>query len=461
LGRALELKPDDAGMHYNLGLAWKELGKLDEATASLRRALELKPDFAEAHNNLGNVLKELGRLDEAVACYGRALELKPQYVLARNNLGLALKDQGKLDEAVACFRQTMELKPDFADAHNNLGITLKRLGRLDDAAACFRRALELKPDFADAHGNQALLSLLTGDFSRGWSEYQWRRKTKESDCQDFPQPLWDGQPLEGRTILLHPEQGLGDVIQFVRYAELVKQRGAAVIVQCPSQLLALLASCAGIDRLVGRGEPLPAFDLQAPLLSLPGIFHTSLADIPAAIPYLSADPGLVEYWRRELDGTDGFKVGIAWQGSPTNQYDRDRSIPLCFFEPLARCCGVRLLSLQKHWGVEQLQEVAGRFPVIDLGSRLDEASGPFMDTAAVMKNLDLVVTSDTAIAHLAGALGVRVWVALALIPDWRWLLGRGDSPWYPTMRLFRQQRRGDWQGVFNEVQRDLCAISSS
>jgi Flp pilus assembly protein TadD len=461
LGRALELKPDDAGMHYNLGLAWKELGKLDEATASLRRALELKPDFAEAHNNLGNALKELGRLDEAVACYGRALELKPHYVLARNNLGLALKDQGKLDEAVACCRQTMELKPDFADAHNNLGIALKRLGRLDEAAACFHRALELKPDFADAHGNQALLSLLTGDFPRGWSEYLWRRKTKESDCQDYPQPLWDGQPLEGRTILLHPEQGLGDVIQFVRYAELVKQRGAAVIVQCPSQLVALLASCAGIDRLVGRGEPLPAFDLQAPLLSLPGIFHTSLADIPAAIPYLSADPGLVEHWRRELDGTGGFKVGIAWQGSPTNQYDRDRSIPLRFFEPLARCCGVRLLSLQKHWGVEQLQEVASRFPVIDLGSRLDEASGPFMDTAAVMKNLDLVVTSDTAIAHLAGALGVRVWVALAFIPDWRWLLDRGDSPWYPTMRLFRQRRRGDWQGVFNEVQRDLCELSSS
>jgi hypothetical protein len=267
--------------------------------------------------------------------------------------------------------------------------------------------------------------------------------------------------LDGKTILLHPEQGLGDVIQFVRYAPLVKQRGGTVIVECPVRLMTLLESCAGIDRLVGRGGPLPAFDVQAPLLSLPGIFRTSLADVPAAIPYLWADPALEEQWRRELDGLGGFKVGIAWQGSPSNQYDRDRSIPLRYFEPLARCAGVRFLSLQKQWGVEQLQEVAERFPVIDLGSRLDEAAGAFMDTAAVMKSLDLVITSDTAVAHLAGALGVRVWVVLAAIPDWRWLLGRSDSPWYPTMRLFRQPSRGDWPGVFNEVRRALGDVSPS
>jgi hypothetical protein len=207
--------------------------------------------------------------------------------------------------------------------------------------------------------------------------------------------------------------------------------------------------------LVGQGDERPPFDVQAPLLSLPGIFHTALRDIPAAVPYLFADPGLVEHWRQELGGIAGFKIGIAWQGDPMYRSDRDRSIPVSRFEPLARCSGVRLLSLQKHDGVEQLHEVADRFPVIDLGSRLDEASGAFMDTAAVMMNLDLVVTSDTAIAHLAGALGAAVWVAIPFAPDWRWLLDRSDSPWYPTMRLFRQERRGDWQGVFRRIQAAL------
>jgi hypothetical protein len=298
--------------------------------------------------------------------------------------------------------------------------------------------------------------LLTGDFERGWAEYQWRWKAEQCQWRDFSQPLWDGRPLEGRTILLHAEQGLGDTIQFVRYAALVKQRGGGVVVECPTPLLSLLASCERIDRLMGRGDELPAFDLQAPLLSLPGIFHTSLDTIPADGPYLFADPGLVGRWRQELGGIAGFKIGIAWQGNPKNPDDRNRSIPLSDFEPLAGCSAVRLLSLQKEAGTEQLQKVAGRFPVIDLGSRLDEAAGAFMDTAAVMMNLDLVVTSDTAIAHLAGALGVPVWVAISFVPDWRWLLDRSDSPWYPTMRLFRQTRLGDWAGVFEEIKAALC-----
>jgi hypothetical protein len=225
-----------------------------------------------------------------------------------------------------------------------------------------------------------------------------------------------------------------------------------VIVEAPKPLLSLLQSCDGIDRLVGRGEKLQAFDVQAPLLSLPGVFHTVLRDIPATIPYLSADSGLVERWRRELGAMGGFKIGIAWHGSLKNRNDRSRSIPLGCFEPLARCSGVRLLSLQKAAGVEQLQALAGRFPVMELGSRLDD----FMDAAAVMMNLDLVVTCDTAIAHLAGALGVPVWVALPLVPDWRWLLDRSDSPWYPTMRLFRQKRLGDWPGVFREINTAWC-----
>jgi hypothetical protein len=226
-----------------------------------------------------------------------------------------------------------------------------------------------------------------------------------------------------------------------------------VIFECPKPLLSLLKSCAGIDRLVRQGEEVPSFDLQAPLLSLPGIFRTSLETIPAEVPYLLADPGLVGHWRRELAGMTGFKAGIAWQGNPKYEKDRDRSIPLERFEPLARCSAVHLLSLQKGTGVEQLQALAGRFPVTELGSRLDD----FIDTAALIMNLDLVITCDTAVAHLAGALGVPVWVALSFVPDWRWVLDRSDSPWYPTMRLFRQTERGNWGDVFEEITNALCA----
>ena len=485
--RVLELKPDFAGAENNLGNALKEQGKLEEAVACYRRALQRQPDYAEAEYNLGNVLKEQGKLDEAVACCRRAVELRPDHAPAHNNLGVALSEQSNSEEAVACFRRALELAPDYLDAQNNLGVAWKNLGKLDEAVACYRRALELRPDyaqarynlanafsdqgkrdeaiaccrgtleqqpdFAEAHVQRSLLALLTGDFPLGWAEYPWRWKTRQCPPRDFPQPAWDGQPLEGKTILLHAEQGLGDAIQFVRYAPLVKQRGAAVIVECPGPLMSLLASCQGVDRLVGRGDRLPAFDVHASLLSLPGIFHTSLEDMPAAIPYLFADPGAVERWRRELGGAAGLKIGMAWRGNPVHTNDRARSLPLSCFESLAGLPGAHFFSLQKGAGVEELARMAGRLPVTELGSRLEN----FMDTAAVMKNLDLVITCDTAAAHLAGALGVPVWVALPFTPDWRWLLDRSDSPWYPTMRLLRQKQPGDWAGVFEEIKARLCA----
>ena len=446
--RALQLKPDYANAHNALGNALKDQGNLDEAVARYRRAVELKPDFAEAHNNLGIAFRNQGKLDEAVACYRRALELKPDYAEAHNNLGIALGDQGKRDEAITCYHRALELKPDYAEAHSNLGIALGDEGKRDEASVCYRRALELKPDYADAHWNQSFISLATGKFERGWAEYEWRWRTSHCQPRGFSQPFWDGLPLQGRVILLHAEQGLGDTIQFVRYVAPVKQRGGVVIVECPGPLLSLLTSHAGIDRLVRWGNELPAFDVQSPLLSLPGIFHTSLETIPAEVPYLFADPGLVGHWRQELARDAGFKIGIAWQGDPKHRNDHNRSIPLGRFEPLAHRPGVRLLSVQKGSGVEQLQHLAEQLPVTELGSRLDD----FMDTAAVLVNLDLVITCDTSVAHLAGALGVPVWVAIPFVPDWRWLLDRSDSPWYPTMRLFRQDRRGDWQGVFRRVE---------
>jgi len=454
--RALQIQPDFAGAYHNLALVLQQQGKLDEAAAHCRRALELKPDYADAHVNLGSICNDQGNLEEAAACWRRALELKPDYPEAYNNLGVALKEQGRPEEAAACCRRALELRPDYADALINLGAALKAQGKLEEAVGCYRRALELKPDSAEAHFSVALGQLLSGDFARGWPEYRWRWQTKPFAPRSFSQPLWDGSSLKGKTILLHAEQGLGDTIQFIRYAALVKRRGATVAVECQNALLPLLAGCAGIDRLIGHGADLPAFDVHAPLLSLPEIFQTSLENVPADIPYLFAPAALVAQWRQRLSKLAGFKLGICWQGSPSYRGDRYRSIPLAQFAPLARVPGVCSISLQKGVGSEQLRELGDRIPVVDFDRELDEAAGPFMDTAAILMNLDLVVSCDSAVAHLAGALGVAVWVALPLAPDWRWLLHRSDSPWYPTVRLFRQQQLGDWPGVFGEIQQALC-----
>jgi Glycosyltransferase family 9 (heptosyltransferase) len=261
--------------------------------------------------------------------------------------------------------------------------------------------------------------------------------------------MWDGSNLEDRAILLYAEQGLGDTLQFLRYAPFVKKRGGKVIVECQPHMLRLLERSPGVDQWVSHGGPLPEFHMRAPLPSLPGIFHTELATIPRQVPYVFADPNLVSHWRAELEGQGGYKVGIAWQGNPAYRDDRQRSISLTHFAKLAEIQGIRLISLQKGHGTDQLRTID--FEVLNLCDRLDESSGAFMDTAAVMKNLDLVITSDTAIPHLAGALGVPVWTLLNMVPDWRWLQERRDSPWYPSMRLFRQSRYGDWQSVFEQV----------
>jgi tetratricopeptide (TPR) repeat protein len=452
--RALELRPDEAEVYSNLGTALVEQGKLDKALDSYRRALELRPDYAIAHYNLGNALQAQGKLEQAVASYHQALELKPDDPVAQNNLGNVYQAQEKLDEAVACYRRALQLEPDYAEAYSNLGNAFRQLRRFDESLASYAQALRIKADCAEALFNRSLLRLLVGDFQRGWPEYEWRWKTGQLVERKFSQPLWDGNPLEGRTILLHAEQGFGDTIQFVRFAPLVKERGAAVILECQRGLLPLLEGVA-VDRLVGEGQEIPSFDVHAPLLSLPGIFKTRLNTIPANIPYLFAKPPLVERWRARLQQIAGYQIGVAWQGSPGYRSDRDRSINLTHFTTLARIPGVRLISLQKGTGTNQLSDVRDLLPITDFRDELDDTNGPFMDTAAIMQSLDLVIAADTAVAHLAGALGVPVWLALSFVPHWPWLLDRTDSPWYPTMRLFRQKRPGDWAGVFDEIQSAL------
>jgi tetratricopeptide (TPR) repeat protein len=488
LQQAIRLKPDYAKAHYNLGVAFARQDWLDEAICCYQHALRLQPDSAEAYCSWGAALEKQSKLDEAMHCYRQALKVKPSCVDALNNLGLALERQDKLDEALACYQQALQFKPDSVVARTNLGNIHWGQGRFDEAMACYEHALKADAKSAHTHFNRARLRLLQGDWARGWPEYEWRWQTTECPGWSFPQPRWDGSPLAGRSILLLAEQGLGDTLHFVRYAPLVRQQGGTVIVECQAALVPLLASVAGIDRLVARGWPLPAFDVHASLLSLPALLHTTITNVPATVPYLEANAGLVEQWRKKMSDVrcpafdankipanierrtsnveHGIKIGISWQGNPAFIGDRLRSMELTHFAPLAKVPGVQLISLQKGPGTEQLSIVScqlsdnrerktGNFQVLDLGSRLDETAGAFMDTAALMKSLDLVITSDTAIAHLAGALGVPVWLALCWIPDYRWMLQRDDSPWYPTMRLFRQTRRGRWDDVFDRLAVEL------
>jgi tetratricopeptide (TPR) repeat protein len=461
IGRAVALCPGAAVIHANLAEVFRALGQFERAADSCRTALRLQPESPGALNNLGLALRGLGRYAEAIEQFRRALALKPDFAEVHNNLGDTLRRQGQLGEATAALEQALRLRPEYAEAHNNLALLRLRQGRMEEALAGFTEAVRLEPGYAEAHCNRGMAWLLLGNLTRGWPEYEWRRRTKGFKQRPFAQPDWDGAPLDGRTVLLYAEQGLGDAIQFVRYAPLVQKQGGEVLVEAPPRLLPLLKSCPGIDGLVPGGGPLPSFDVQAPLLSLPGLLGTTLGTIPASIPYLWPDPDPVRRWRKQLKPLRGLRVGIAWQGSPTYGEDYLRSIPLGYYAPLARLPGVRLISLQKGPGTEQLAALVGDWGIHDLGPGLDEERGAFMDTAAVMACLDLVITSDTAIAHLAGALGVPVWVALPDACDWRWLLERPDSPWYPTMRLFRQRRGGSWDEVFARIAAMLTSKPAS
>jgi tetratricopeptide (TPR) repeat protein len=452
--QALRLQPDHASAHNNLGVLLEARGQRQEAIAAFHESIRLKPDVAEAHNNLGVALAALGKLTEAVTAYRQALRLKPDYADAHNNIGNALRDNGQLDEALGHFQEALRLRPEYAEAHNNLGILRVHQGDLAEGVACYDRALQLKPDYPDARKNRSLAWLAGGDFERGWPEYEYRWQGKDLKPRTFRQPRWDGKPLAGRTILLHAEQGWGDTLQFVRYALLVKQRDGRVVLECQKPLVPLLKGCLGVDEVIAEGSPLPDFDVQAPLLSLPGIFRTTLATIPSLNPYLFPEPELRRHWHQALAHIRGFKVGIVWQGNRGHRGDRHRSIPLAHFAPLARLAGVQLVSLQKGHGSDQLEGLKEPFPIQDLG-RLVDARGVFTDAAAFLKELDLVVACDTALAHLAGALGTPVWVLLPMASDWRWLREREDTPWYPTMRLFRQKERGKWDEVLGRIAQAL------
>ncbi|MFB2967754.1 tetratricopeptide repeat protein [Aerosakkonema sp. BLCC-F183] len=483
--QALALKPDNALVYGNLGGVLHKLYRFAEAIACYQKALAIEPDHPIIYNNLGVTLKEMGELEQAITCYQKALALKPEYTDAYSNLGSALKQQGQIDAAITCYHQALALNPNLPEVYNNLGSALEEGGQSAEAISCYRQALGLNPNLAMAQNNlahalifqgeiekaltylqpnsqlnpddrfdRAYLLLLAGDFRRGFAEYESRWQSRETPPRPFSVPLWDGSPLEGRSILLHAEQGLGDTIQFIRYANLVATYGGRIIVECPASLMRLLASISCIDRLIPQDSPLPAFDTHAPLMSLPWILGTTIETVPAEIPYLRAPQSSV---RLKVLSDTKLKVGILWASYSKGKTARKRSCPLAHFLELINIPGMAFYSLQKDIEERDLNQLNQTTRLQNLSQELND----FADTAAILMQLDLVITIDTSVAHLAGALGKPVWILLPYDPDWRWMLQREDSPWYPTARLFRQQHPGDWQSVFVRVAEELRALDDA
>ena len=446
--RAIALRPDYDEAYYNRGVAQQSLKRFDDAVASYQRTIALQPDYLEAYNNLGIVLVELGRFDEALASYGQVLALDPDYDEAFYNRGVALHTMEHYEAANASYDRAIALRPDYADAFKNRGMAMQALDRHGEALADFDRAIAIRPHHAPTHFTRSVCLLQAGDLPRGWREYEWRWRTPELmvGWRQFPEPFWRGdQPIGGKTILLHAEQGLGDTLQFCRFVPHVAALGARVVLEVQQPLGRLLADFRGAAQTIIRGEDLPPFDVHCPLLSLPLALGTTLETIPAG-SYIAADPELLAHWRRRVAALPGFRVGLVWAGGPGLVADRRRSMALERFAPLAEVPGVSLVSLQKGAAAAQVR-ASSALRLHDFTDDLQD----FADTAALVASLDLVISVDTSVVHLAGALGRPVWLLDRFDNCWRWLRGREDSPWYPTLRLFRQTAPGDWDGVIARV----------
>jgi tetratricopeptide (TPR) repeat protein len=473
---ALRRDPDDVGLLCNLGGTLYRQGLLEDAIVQYRRAVALAPDNVAAlrllglvlhearhlqeaaeiyrqtfardaadhmvATNLGACLSDLGELDEAVASCEHALLLKPDHAPAYTNLGIIYEKQQRVIDAVAAHRCAVQVDPSYAKGHANLAVALRNLGALDEALAASARAVELDPEQPLAQYNHAHFLLMNGHFAEGFEAYRWRRKCKTLSDGDpvFSEPEWQGEPLAGRTLLVFAEYGLGDALHFVRYLPMLAEKGGRIILQVQPALASLLRQLPDVT-VMARGEKLPPFDLQVPLLSLPRLFGTTLENLPADVPYLHADPEKLSRWQAVLGRETRLKVGVVWAGNPKHKGDRQRSLSAEALLPRLVMPGVQLYSLQKEPRTEDADVLnALRHDVIDLALTL----GDFNDTAAAVAALDLVIAVDTSVAHLAGALGRPVWMLTPYALDWRWLRDREDSPWYPTMRLFRQRAPREW-----------------
>ena len=454
--RAILLQADHVKAFVNRAAVLHELGRPDDALQSFERALALEPRNVEALTSRGVVLHDLARYDEALASHDQAVAARPHDAAAHNNRGVTLHKLGRLDEALASFESALAAQPAYAAAFANRGGTLYGLKRFDEALASSDRAIALEADFADAHFLKSLASLVTGDFAGGWAEYEWRHRAPVARLtpRDLPQPIWLGEDdIAGKTILLHSEQGFGDTIHFCRYVPMVAARGARIVLEVEQPLCGLMQGLAGTAAIIAKGDPLPEVDIRCPLPSLPLAFKTRLETIPANAPYLSVPQDVLASWNSLLGNERAVKIGLCWAGNPNHVRDRERSMDLRRLLPLMDV-GARFVSLQKDLRAGEAETLA-RAGILDFATRIRD----FTDTAALVSQLDLVISVDTSIAHLAGALGKPVWILSTYAPDWRWLLDRDDSPWYPTARLFRQGEGREWTGVMSHLRAALLELT--
>lgn len=493
--QALKIKSLPA-IHFNLGMAYKKLNKPEQAINSFAHAIALNPQHVQAHVHLADLYHSKKILEKAIQHYERVVTLDAQSLQAHRALGQIYFEQEKLEQslthilaaralnpsdvhltfeaantlnianrlesALALYMELLAKVPNHYSILYNVAYTLKKMGRMDEALEFYAQTLAQKPDYIDGQFGLGLAYLSLGDFERGWQGYEWRlKKTDKSIHRAFSEPMLDVNAVAGKTVFLHAEQGLGDTLQFIRYARQLKNKGARVIAAVQRPLVRLLSLAPYLDRVIALQDPLPAFDMQAPLVSLPYLFKTTIPTIPEKTTYLYADKDLLAQWHETLSKDTNFKVGICWQGNPnySTQFLRmtvaAKSVPASFFAPIAQVAGVSVYSLQRESGTTQLGSNKDTHNFKLFNEQFDVTHGRFMDTAAVMQNMDLIITVDTSTAHLAGALGVPVWVLIPNPPDWRWMLDRDDSPWYPTMRLFRQPTIGDWQSVLKTIIQEL------
>ena len=454
----LNIDPNFAAAYYNIGNILIQNRQAGKAIEYFKNAIRLNPNFEPAYYNLGNIFMEMQQTDDAIDCYRNALKIDPNFVFAFNNLGNALREKGKLDEAIACYQKVLNLDPGLAQTYTSLGLALHEKGMISDALNNYQIALKLDPALPEAHWNLAHIFLLRGNFKKGWEEFEWRWKLKGYYQYKIFQPQWDGSNISGLTILIHDEQGFGDTIQFARYIPMVAQKGARVIIGCRKELVNLLKNVEGVSKVIERGKPLPQFDIHCPIMSLPLKFNTTIEKIPAATPYISPDPLLIQIWRNLISHDDcNLKVGLVWAGRREHKNDRNRSGSFDIFSSLIQLNNISFYNLQKGEAAKQFKNQHQGTILTDYMESIHD----FSETAALIENLDLVITVDTAVAHLAGALSKPVWTLLPFSPDWRWMLDREDSPWYPTMRLFRQPSPGDWESVIGRVQESLSGFPYS
>jgi tetratricopeptide (TPR) repeat protein len=454
--------PGNAAAGHLLGVLAVQGGRFQEAVERISAAMARQPDVAEMHVNRGAALVGLEAFEAALADYDRALALRPDLQQAHHQRADALQALGRLEEAFAAYEAAVGLNPSVAVAWFNRGGVLRQLRRIGEAIESYDRAIALKPDFAMAHHNRAICLMTAGRLTEGLAEYEWRKRCPDAEQgRDYAQPAWTGaQDLAGRTLYIWPELFLGDMVQFCRYARLAEARGARVVMSAPRALHGLLRTLSPTIELGDPQAPPAAFDYHCALMSLPLAFGAGAHPPPAEPAYLAAEPDRVARWRERL-GTGGFRIGVCWQGS-TAAYSRpmQRSFPLRALAGIARLPGVRLISLQKHDGLDQLGDLPPGMVVETLGEDFDAGADAFLDTAAVIANCDLVVSADTATAHVAGALGARTWVPLPFTPDWRWGLEGSTSPWYPSLHLFRQSAQGDWADPLSDMESELSAWPS-